>query len=125
MNDPNLTPIHRLTIAAAVLLTLLTLGACVSARPAPAFVPDCDPDLCNITGGTWRNHIKPQHCDSDCEEDKESIFEATWCRSLEEAKAFCKALTAFLPTPVALCLATALLAGATWLVAWAWVANPW
>ena len=40
-------------------------------------------------------------------------------------RAFFEALAAFLPVPVALGVATALLVGVTWLVAWAWIASPW
>jgi hypothetical protein len=40
-------------------------------------------------------------------------------------RAFFQAFTAFLPTPVAFGVATALLAGATGLVAWAWVTSSW
>lgn len=40
-------------------------------------------------------------------------------------RAFVEALAAFLPAPLALGVATALLVGLTWLVAWAWVASPW
>jgi hypothetical protein len=40
-------------------------------------------------------------------------------------RAFCEVLTAFLPRPLAAGVATAVLAGATCLMAWAWVAGPW
>jgi len=40
-------------------------------------------------------------------------------------RAFCQVLTAFLPAPLAVGVAAALLVGATCFVAWAWVAGPW
>ena len=40
-------------------------------------------------------------------------------------RAFVETLAAFLPAPLALGVAAALLVSATWLVAWAWVASPW